>query len=101
VTSALPDIPTDRPKSPARRRWVILAAVVVAVALVLSLDGVWMTPFHPGSYTVRARTTTGVLMVITPHRAGTTHVDGSDVSYWHGVRHGGQHVGFGVVLNTK
>jgi hypothetical protein len=60
-----------------------------------------LTPFHSGSFTVGAGNTTGVLMTITPQRAGTTHIEGSDVSYWHGLRHGRQHVGVDVVINTK
>lgn len=60
-----------------------------------------LTPFHSGSFTVGDRTTTGLLMTITPHRAGTTHIEGSDVSYWHGLRHGRQQVGYDVVINTK
>ena len=37
-------------------------------------------------------------MMITLHRAGTTHIV---VSYWHGLRQGRQQVGVDVVINTK
>ncbi|MDQ2748917.1 MAG: hypothetical protein ABI775_03290 [Pseudonocardiales bacterium] len=60
-----------------------------------------LTPFRSGSFIVGARSTTGVVMAITPRRAGTTHIEGSYVSYWHRLRHGRQHVGYDVVINTK
>lgn len=60
-----------------------------------------LTSFNSGSFTVGPRGTTGVIMTITPHRAGTTHIDGSDVTYWHGLCHGRQHVGVDVVITTK
>ena len=48
--------------------------------------------FRPGTTSVGAPAT-GLLLAVTPHRAGTVEVDGAHLSYRVGIRSGSQHIG--------
>lgn len=48
--------------------------------------------FRPGTTSVGAAAT-GLLLAVTPHRAGTVKVDGAHLSYRVGIRSGSQHIG--------
>ena len=48
--------------------------------------------FRPGTTSV-GPPATGLLLAVTPHRAGTVEVDGAHLSYRVGIRSGSQHIG--------
>jgi hypothetical protein len=72
-----------------------------ATAISLSAGGTATDPhpscglvesFRPGTTSV-GLPATGLLLAVTPHRAGTVEVDGAHLTYGVGIRSGSQHVG--------
>ena len=63
-----------------------------------------LSAFHPHQLRLgpdgSGAITTGIVVAVTPHRAGVVHIGGAQVSYWQGIRHGSQHVGMDVTIST-
>lgn len=55
-----------------------------------------LVPFQPGAIDLGV-TSTGLVIAVTPRRAGTVELDGAQVAYRHGIRTGSQHIGAAAV----
>jgi hypothetical protein len=60
------------------------------------------TPFAPGTQTLgNSIGNTYIIVSITPRRpAGTVRIEGLDVSFQDGIRHGRQHTGLAIVISS-
>jgi hypothetical protein len=58
-----------------------------------------LRPFRAGSVTVGG-TASGIVLAVTPHKAGVVHLEGADVEYRDGIRRGRQHVGIEMTFTT-
>lgn len=58
-----------------------------------------LTPAQRG--TTHLESTTGFVLAVTPHRAGTVRIDGADLHYWRGIHFGHQHVGARLTITAS
>lgn len=58
-----------------------------------------LTPVQRG--TTRLDSTTSFVLAVTPHRAGTVHINGADLHYWRGIHFGHQHVGERLTITAS
>jgi hypothetical protein len=87
----------------------VLSCLHGTTALSLSAGGTATDPhsfcgsvegFRPGTTSV-GPPATGLLLAVTPHRAGTVEVDGAHLTYRAGIRSGSQHIGaVNLTVNT-
>ena len=59
-----------------------------------------VTDFAPPMTLTLGFMTAQVIVAVTPHRPGTVHIEGADVTYSQGLRHTTQHAGGDLTLTT-
>ncbi|MDQ2853154.1 MAG: hypothetical protein M3Y49_20910 [Actinomycetota bacterium] len=58
------------------------------------------TAFSPGTKHTIGPGHPYFIVAITPTQAGKVHIQGTDLTYWQGIRHGSQHAGIDITVTT-